>query len=91
MGSKDLAKAIVGMAATGDGKGYWLVASDGGIFAFGDAGFHGSARQHPPGQADRRDGRQSGRRRGYWLVASDGGIFNYGYGAKFYGLAGNTT
>ena len=24
------------------GAGYWLVASDGGIFAFGDAGFHGS-------------------------------------------------
>ena len=30
------------MAATPDGKGYWLVASDGGIFAFGDAGFYGS-------------------------------------------------
>ena len=31
------------MAATPDGKGYWLVASDGGIFNFGDAGFFGSA------------------------------------------------
>ena len=30
------------MAATPDGRGYWLVASDGGIFAFGDAGFYGS-------------------------------------------------
>jgi hypothetical protein len=30
------------MATTPDGKGYWLVASDGGIFAFGDAGFFGS-------------------------------------------------
>jgi hypothetical protein len=30
------------MAATPDGKGYWLVASDGGIFAFGDARFYGS-------------------------------------------------
>ena len=28
---------------TPDGKGYWLVASDGGIFTFGDAGFYGSA------------------------------------------------
>ena len=26
-----------------DLKGYWLVASDGGIFAFGDASFYGSA------------------------------------------------
>ena len=34
---------IVGMAATPDGEGYWLVASDGGIFTFGDAGFYGSA------------------------------------------------
>ena len=30
------------MAATPDGKGYWLVASDGGIFAYGDAHFYGS-------------------------------------------------
>ena len=30
------------MAATPDGAGYWLVASDGGIFTFGDAVFHGS-------------------------------------------------
>ena len=27
---------------TPDGRGYWLVAADGGIFAFGDAGFYGS-------------------------------------------------
>ena len=33
---------IVGMASTPDGKGYWLVASDGGIFSYGDAGFYGS-------------------------------------------------
>ena len=30
------------MAATQDGKGYWLVASDGGVFAYGDAPFYGS-------------------------------------------------
>jgi hypothetical protein len=29
------------MATTPDGKGYWLVASDGGIFSFG-APFYGS-------------------------------------------------
>ena len=32
-----LNKPIVGMAATPTGKGYWLVASDGGVFSFGDA------------------------------------------------------
>jgi len=30
------------MASTPDGKGYWLVASDGGVFSFGDASFYGS-------------------------------------------------
>jgi len=32
----------VGMAATANGAGYWLVASDGGVFAFGSAAFLGS-------------------------------------------------
>ena len=30
------------MAPTPDGRGYWLMASDGGIFTFGDAAFYGS-------------------------------------------------
>ena len=30
------------MASTPDGNGYWLVASDGGIFSYGDAAFYGS-------------------------------------------------
>ena len=30
------------MAPSASGNGYWLVASDGGIFSFGDATFHGS-------------------------------------------------
>jgi hypothetical protein len=34
---------IVGIAATPDGGGYWMVGADGGVFAFGDAGFYGSA------------------------------------------------
>ena len=42
MGDKPLRMPIVGMAATPDGKGYWFVASDGGIFSFGDAKFYGS-------------------------------------------------
>ncbi len=37
-----LNQPMVGMSPTADANGYWLVASDGGIFAFGDAGFHGS-------------------------------------------------
>ena len=33
---------IISMASTPTGAGYWLVATDGGIFAFGDAQFYGS-------------------------------------------------
>jgi hypothetical protein len=37
MGGKHLDQPITGMAPTPDGKGYWLVATDGGIFTFGTA------------------------------------------------------
>jgi hypothetical protein len=36
-------RPIVGMAADPTGNGYWLVASDGGVFSFGNAAFEGSA------------------------------------------------
>ena len=52
-----LNQPIVGMAATPDGGGYWLVASDGGIFTFGDAAFYGSTGGHAPQPADRGHGR----------------------------------
>jgi hypothetical protein len=42
MGGKALNAPIVGVAATPTGKGYWEVASDGGIFSFGTASFYGS-------------------------------------------------
>ncbi len=69
--------------------GYWLVASDGGIFSYGDAKFYGSTggttlNMPIVGMAATADGL------GYWLVASDGGIFSYG-DAKFYGSTGGTT
>jgi hypothetical protein len=38
----ELNAPIVGIAPTPDGHGYWLVAADGGIFAYGDAGYHGA-------------------------------------------------
>jgi hypothetical protein len=46
-GNVHLNKPVVGMAATPDGRGYWLVASDGGVFAFGDARFYGSTGGQP--------------------------------------------
>jgi hypothetical protein len=89
MGGHPLNQPIVGMAATPDGKGYWLVASDGGIFTFGDAGFYGSMGGKPlnkpiVGMASTPDGL------GYWEVASDGGIFTFG-DAGFHGSMGGQT
>jgi len=72
MGDKHLNAPVVAMASTNDAGGYWEVASDGGIFTFGDANFHGSmGGQHlnkpVVGMAPNLSGK------GYWLAASDGG------------------
>jgi len=42
MGGTPLVARSSGWRTTPDEGGYWLVAADGGIFAFGDAGFYGS-------------------------------------------------
>jgi hypothetical protein len=42
MGGKHLDEPIVGIATDADGVGYWMAASDGGIFAF-NAPFLGSS------------------------------------------------
>jgi hypothetical protein len=39
---------IVGIASTPSGKGYWLVAADGGVFAFGDAAYLGNVEYVKP-------------------------------------------
>ena len=74
------------VVATPSGNGYWLVATDGGIFAFGDAKFYGSLGDRTlnkpiTGMVPTPTGN------GYWLVASDGGIFAFG-DAKFFGSTG---
>ncbi|HVW32230.1 MAG TPA: hypothetical protein VHL53_06810 [Acidimicrobiia bacterium] len=80
------ARAADPSAGPGRATGYWMVASDGGIFAFGDAGFFGSTgaialNQPIVGMAATPSGQ------GYWLVASDGGIFAFG-DAAFFGSTG---
>ncbi len=82
---------IVGMAATPDGKGYWLVASDGGIFCFGDAMFFGSMGGDHLNKPVVGHGAANPTGGGYWQVASDGGIFTYGPGAGFLGSAGSSS
>ncbi len=98
VGTSDFSVAVTSTGAAGPltaatatlslvvGSGYLLAAADGGIFAFGDAQFHGSMGGQPlnkaiVGLAATPDGQ------GYWEVASDGGIFSFG-DAQFYGSMG---
>jgi len=83
----DTKGAAVGIVGTADGKGYWLVFSDGGVFAYGDAPFFGSMGGRSlaagvVGMARTPDGR------GYWLAAADGGVFAFGDAAFEGSVAG---
>jgi hypothetical protein len=86
---KSLAAPIVGMVPSVDDRGYFMVAADGGVFAFGDAHFAGSC----PGiggcsgaavavMPDASGG-------GYWLVTQSGAVYTFG-DATYYGAPGNT-
>jgi parallel beta-helix repeat protein len=106
MGGQRLNKPIVGIASTAGsvnpqngsivGDGYWLVASDGGVFNFGNAGFMGSMGGQPlnkpivsiaPGPFALNFSNFSLQATGYWLMASDGGVFSFGK-TSFFGSLG---
>jgi hypothetical protein len=81
---------IVGVVPSSTNNGYFMVASDGGVFAFGDAKFEGSC----PGI-----GGCSGSAvavlpdvngDGYWLVTSTGNVYAFGAAAN-YGQPGPQT
>ncbi|HEX7443616.1 MAG TPA: hypothetical protein VF320_07005, partial [Acidimicrobiales bacterium] len=77
---------IVASATDPATDGYWLAATDGGVFSFG-APFEGSAGALPlrspvVGMAPTADGL------GYRLVAADGGVFAYGDGAFLGSMGG---
>jgi hypothetical protein len=77
---------MVGITGTPSGGGYHTVATDGGIFSFGDADFFGSMGGKPLnlpmiGIAEYPTGQ------GYWTVAVDGGVFAFG-DAPFHGSLG---
>ncbi len=74
-------------APSGGVGGYWINASDGGVFSFGNAQFYGSTggmRLNQPvvGMATTHDAG------GYWEVAADGGVFSFG-DAQFHGSTGS--
>ncbi len=78
------ASPVQGIAATPDGRGYWLVAADGQVKGFGDATLQDSLPARlldTPivGIAAAPDGR------GYWLAAAGGGVFAFGDARPFGG------
>jgi hypothetical protein len=75
------------MASTLSGRGYWLVAGDGGMFVFGDAAFQGSlGGTHLAAPIVAASTAMDGSR--YWLVPGDGGVFTFG--VPFFGSLGGT-
>ena len=85
--AKRLNAPIVGMVPSADGRGYCMVAADGGVFTFGDARFAGSCPGlggcGAPAVAVMPD--QTGN--GYWLVTSTGSVFAFG-DARIHGSPG---
>ncbi|HET9442690.1 MAG TPA: DUF4394 domain-containing protein [Acidimicrobiales bacterium] len=69
------------------GEGYFFVATDGGIFNFGDSEFFGSTGNIALNQPV-VDAASTPTGEGYWLVAADGGIFTFG-DARFFGSTGD--
>jgi hypothetical protein len=90
----NLSRAVGGFLVDGQGVGviagtrlgYWFVATDGGIFAYGDAPFYGSTGNITLNRPVNGMAATPGAG-GYWMVADDGGIFAFG-DAKFYGSTG---
>ena len=81
---------IVGMVPSIDDNGYFMVASDGGVFAFGDAHFAGSCPGIGgcAGSAVAVMPDASGN--GYWLVTSAGNVYTFG-DAAYFGAPGQGT
>jgi hypothetical protein len=75
---------IVAMVPSITGRGYFMVASDGGVFAFGDAHFAGSCPGIGGCAGTAVSVMPDSTGMGYWLVTSLGAVYAFG-DATFYG------
>jgi hypothetical protein len=66
------------VVATSTGNGYWQVASDGGVFSYGDAQFYGSVPGLGLHLTNIMGMARTPTNGGYWLVGTDGGVFAFG-------------
>ena len=79
---------VVGIAATADGRGYWLVGNDGTVIPVGDAGAYPSAVWPAPSGPRSADTpapgptvgivEARGRTEGYWVFGTTGRVVNRG-------------
>jgi hypothetical protein len=78
---------IVGMVPSIDDNGYFMVASDGGVFAFGDAHFAGSCPGIGGCSGSAVAVMPDASGNGYWLVTSSGSVYTFG-DAPYFGAPG---
>ncbi len=95
-GSPSIAPGTLAMdiETTSSGDGYWVVSTDGAVFAFGDANYYGGPNtfgalsSQIAGICRSPDKDDDGDDDGYWVIDESGGVFSYptgGSGARFYG------
>jgi hypothetical protein len=79
---------IVGMVPSTNGAGYFMVAADGGVFAFGDARFAGSCPGIGGCAGSAVAVMPDATGNGYWLVTATGNVYAFG-DAVSHGAPGN--
>lgn len=78
-----------GLAVNSTGRGYWTVGQSGGVLAFGDASFRGTAggRTHPQPAVSML---RTPTGLGYWVLRADGAVLRFGDAVRPADLAGQT-
>lgn len=84
---------VISMASTPSGKGYWLLLSDGAVYAFGDARWYGDLRgggwkggpAAPGAPAESIASSPDGK--GYLVLSGDGSVYSFG-DAAYHGSRG---
>ncbi len=76
--TKELNAPIVGIVPSIDDRGYFMVAADGGVFAFGDAKFEGSCPVYSDCNGATVSVIPDATGHGYWLVTDEGYVYSFG-------------
>ena len=89
-----MAAPVVGMSATYDHKGYYLVGADGGVFAFGDAqydgGLNGGSKYGKITYPGNVIGIAAYKGGGYWIMTSTGATYAFGNAPSLGNATGST-